>query len=89
MLRVLELCAGVSGSYAVIRDMGYRVATWHAVESDGKTRMVVDYMYDGAMKHVGDDVGEINVTQEYGAERIQRHWVLTMKEQTCSYSVQG
>ena len=57
MLRVLELCAGVSGSYAVIRDMGYRVATWHAVESDGKTRMVVDYMYDGAMKHVGDDVG--------------------------------
>ena len=31
-LRVLELCAGVSGSYAVMRDVGYRIATWHTVE---------------------------------------------------------
>ena len=42
-LRVLELCAGVSRSYAVIRDMGYGVAVWHAVESDSRTRMTVDY----------------------------------------------
>ena len=64
-LRVLGLCAGVSGSCAVIRDMGYRVTTWHAVESDNKTRMVVDYMYAGAVRHVRDDVGKFNVTQEY------------------------
>ena len=64
-LRVLELCAGVSGSYAVLRDMGYIVAAWHAVESDPKTRMVVDYMYDGAVKHVGDDVKGFNVTEQY------------------------
>ena len=62
---MLELCAGVSGSYAVIRDMGYEGATWHAVESDSKTRMVVVYMYDGAVKHVGDDKGNFDVTQEY------------------------
>ena len=69
-LRVLELCAGVSRSYAVVRDMGYRVATWHAVESDNKMGMVVDNMYDGAVKHVGDDVGKFNVTQAYDVVMI-------------------
>ena len=49
----------------MLRDMGYIVAAWHAVESDPKTRMVVDYMYDGAVKHVGDDVKGFNVTQQY------------------------
>ena len=53
LLRVLELCAGASGPYVMTRDMGYRVAILHAVESDGKTKMVVDYMYDGAVKHIG------------------------------------
>ena len=64
-LRVLKLCAGVPGLYAVMRDIGYRIATRHAIESDETMKMVVDYTYDGAVKHVGDGVGKSNVTQEY------------------------
>lgn len=65
-LRVLEPCAGVSGSHAVIRDMGYRVAMRHSMESDSKTMVVVNYimMYDGAVKHVGNDARKFNATQE-------------------------
>ena len=55
----------MSGSYAVMRDMGYRIAAWHAVEPDPTTRVVVDYMYDGAVKHVGDEVKGFNVTEQY------------------------
>ena len=31
-LNVLEACAGMSGSYAVFRDMGYRIGKWHTIE---------------------------------------------------------
>ena len=64
-LRVLEICAGVSGSYAVFRDMGYKVAEWHAVESDAKTREIVEYMYGDKVRHIGDDVVSFSVTQKY------------------------
>ena len=31
-LRVLELCAGMSGSYGILIDMGYKIGVWDAVE---------------------------------------------------------
>ena len=31
---VLEACAGMSGSYAVFRDLGYGIDKWHTIENE-------------------------------------------------------
>jgi site-specific DNA-cytosine methylase len=40
-VRVLDCCAGLSGAYHVLRDLGMRIDTWHAVEADETLRKVV------------------------------------------------
>ena len=39
-LRVLELCAGMSGSYGIMVDLGYRIEVWYAVKSDSAVAAV-------------------------------------------------
>ena len=33
-IRVLDLCAGVSGAYCALSDLGFKIEQWHAVEVD-------------------------------------------------------
>jgi len=54
-LRVLDLCGGMSGTYTIIMDMGFRVDLWHAVEADATARRVAEALVPG-LKHVGEDV---------------------------------
>ena len=66
-LRVLELCAGLSGSHGVIRDMGYAINFWHAVESDEKTRKVAEAMImsRGKVKHVCHNTEDMEIESIY------------------------
>jgi len=64
-LRVLELCAGVSGSHGVFRDMGYAIKYWHAVESDEKTRRVAEAMSRGKVQHVSHKIEDMEIKSIY------------------------
>ena len=59
-LRVLELCAGMSGSYGVSVNMGYKVAVWDAVESNSEVVGMVRKAYP-QLNHAGDEVARFIV----------------------------
>jgi len=63
-LRVLELCAGMSGSYGILVDMGYRIAVWDAVESNSEVAEVARMTYP-QLRHAGDDVAMFRVNGKY------------------------
>ena len=39
-IKVLDLCAGVSGTYCTLSDLGFTIEQWHAVEADTLTAAV-------------------------------------------------
>ena len=63
-LRVLELCAGMSGSYGVLVDLGYKIGVWDAVESDSAVADVAKKAYP-QLRHVGRDVVAFRVDGKY------------------------
>ena len=63
-LRVLELCAGMSGSYGILVDMGYKIAVWDAVESDSEVAEMARKAYP-QLNHAGDDVAMFIVDGKY------------------------
>ena len=54
-LRVLELCARMSGSYGIMIDLGYWIEVWDAVESDSDVAAVAMAAYP-KLKHAREDV---------------------------------
>lgn len=39
-LRVLDICGGGSFSYLTLRDMGYDIGVYDAIEKDGRARAI-------------------------------------------------
>ena len=64
-LIVLEACARMSGSYAVFRDMGYRIGKWHTIENEEIQNVVADRLYVGRVKCVAGDVKDYICRQLY------------------------
>ena len=62
-LNVLEACAGIAGSYAGFRDLGYSIGKWHIIENEDIPNAVVDKLYVGRVKCVAGDVKEYNYKQ--------------------------
>jgi hypothetical protein len=64
-LRVLDLCAGASKSYAVFRDQGWRITAWDAVENNPHARAVAEALFGGKVRHVSADVCGWRCTEYY------------------------
>ena len=54
-LRVLELCAGMSGSYGILIDLGFSIEIWDAVEMDSEMASVAMKAYP-QLRHAGERV---------------------------------
>ena len=64
-LNVLEACAGMPGSYAVFRDMGYSIGKWHTDENGEISNAVAGKLYAGRVKFVAGDVKDYSCRQWY------------------------
>jgi site-specific DNA-cytosine methylase len=64
-LSVLEACAGMSGSYAVFRDIGYSIDKWHTIEKEEIPNAVAEKLYAGRVRCVAGDVSEYSCRQWY------------------------
>ena len=63
-LRALDLCAGSSSSYATLRDLGWNIEMWHAVESSDTARAVAEENFRGKVLHVATDVADFSADGE-------------------------
>ena len=66
-LNVLEACAGMSGSYAVFRELGYRIGRWHMIENEEIPNAVAGKLYAGRVHCVSGDVKNYSCRQWYDA----------------------
>ena len=51
-LRVLDICGGGSFSYLTLRDMGYDIGVYDAIEKDGRARAIARCHSEGAIEHL-------------------------------------
>ena len=63
-LKVLELCAGMSGSYGILVDTRYKIAVWNAVESNSEVAEMARNAYP-QLNHAGDDVAMFRAHGKY------------------------
>ena len=64
-LNVLEACVGMSGSYAVFRDLGYSIDKWHTIENEDIPNAMAGKLYAGRVRCVAGDVSEYSCKQWY------------------------
>ena len=51
-LRVLDICGGGSFSYQTLRDMGYDIELYDAIEKDGQARAIARCHSEGGVTHL-------------------------------------
>ena len=62
-MNILEVCAGMSGSYAVFRDLGCSIGRWHTIENEYIPNAVVGQLYAGRVNCVTRDVQDYSCRQ--------------------------
>ena len=63
-IKVLDLCAGVSGTYCTLSDLGFTIEQWHAVEADTLTSAVAERAFS-SVETIATDVMDFSPQQEY------------------------
>ena len=63
-IKVLDLCAGVSGSYCTLSDLGFTTEQWYAVEADTLTAAVAEKAFS-TVETIATDVTFFSPQQEY------------------------
>ncbi len=64
-LKVLDLCAGISGAYSVFRDQGWNIEQWHSVEADGLANRVAEVLYGGRVQLMEERVENFTCSSAY------------------------
>ena len=64
-LNVLEARVGMSGSYALFRDLGYSIGRWHTIANEEIPNAVAGKLYAGRVHCVAGDVKDYNYRQWY------------------------
>ena len=63
-IKVLDLCAGVSGTYCTLSELGFTIEQWHAVETDTLTAAVAEKAFP-AVETIAKDVTDFSPQQAY------------------------